>query len=82
MNRVVPADELPRATADLAERLAHGPTLAYGFAKQAVYASRDLSFEALLDLEARNQRVAGRSQDVKEGIRAFLEKTEPEFRGR
>jgi 2-(1,2-epoxy-1,2-dihydrophenyl)acetyl-CoA isomerase len=82
VNRVVAADELADATRELAERLARGPTLAYGFAKAAVYESANLPFESLLDFEARNQRVAGRSEDVKEGIRSFLERRKPEFRGR
>jgi 2-(1,2-epoxy-1,2-dihydrophenyl)acetyl-CoA isomerase len=82
VNRVVAPDALAEATSELAERLARGPTLAYGFAKQAVYQGANLSFDSLLDLEARNQRIAGRSHDVREGIRAFREKREPEFRGR
>jgi 2-(1,2-epoxy-1,2-dihydrophenyl)acetyl-CoA isomerase len=82
VNRVVPADDLADATRELAERLARGPTLAYGAAKAAVHASADLPFEALLDFEARNQRVVSRSDDVKEGIRSFLERRKPEFRGR
>ena len=82
VNRVVPADALASATRELAERLAQGPTLAYGFAKAAVYESANLPFPSLLDFEARNQRVAGRSHDVKEGIRSFLERRKPEFRGR
>ena len=82
VNHVVAPDALASATAELAGRLASGPTLAYGFAKQAVYESAELSFESLLDLEARNQKVAGSSRDAKEGIRAFLEKRKPEFRGR
>jgi 2-(1,2-epoxy-1,2-dihydrophenyl)acetyl-CoA isomerase len=82
VNRVVAADELADATHELADRLARGPTLAYGAAKAAVYESASLSFESLLDLEARNQRIVSRSEDVKEGIRAFLERRKPEFRGR
>jgi 2-(1,2-epoxy-1,2-dihydrophenyl)acetyl-CoA isomerase len=82
VNRVVPAAELSGATADLAGRLASGPTLAYGFAKAAVYEGANLSLESVLDLESRNQQVAGRSRDAKEGIQAFLEKRKPEFRGR
>ncbi|MFT5041911.1 MAG: 2-(1,2-epoxy-1,2-dihydrophenyl)acetyl-CoA isomerase [Hyphomicrobiaceae bacterium] len=82
VNRVVAADALADATSEFAERLAHGPTLAYGAAKDAVYAGESLSFEGLLDLEARNQKAVGRSEDVREGIRAFREKRKPEFRGR
>jgi 2-(1,2-epoxy-1,2-dihydrophenyl)acetyl-CoA isomerase len=82
VNRVVAADELTDATREIAERLARGPTLAHGAAKAAVYESANLPFESLLDFEARNQRVVSRSDDVKEGIRAFLERRKPEFRGR
>ena len=82
VNRVVAADALADATRELAERLARGPTLAYAAAKAAVYQGASLPFESLLDLEARNQRAVSRSEDVKEGIRAFLERRKPEFRGR
>ena len=82
VNQVVEPDALADATSELAERLAHGPTLAYGFAKEAVYEGANLPFDSLLDLEARNQKVAGRSDDVREGIRAFRERRKPEFRGR
>ncbi len=82
VNQVVAPDALADATSELAERLAHGPTLAYGFAKEAVYAGANLTFDSLLDLEARNQKVAGRSDDAREGVRAFRDKRKPGFRGR
>ena len=79
---VAAGDELANATSELAERLAQGPTLAYGFAKASVYQSASLPFESLLDLEARNQQIAGRSHDASEGVRAFIEGRKPKFRGR
>ena len=82
VNRVVAADALADATHELADRLAHGPPLAYAAAKAAVYESASLPFASLLDFEARNQRSVGRSADVDEGVRAFIEKRKPEFRGR
>ena len=82
VNRVVAAELLSAATDELAARLAGGPTMAYGFAKEAVYAGINLPFEGVLDLESRNQRLAMRSHDVREGIRAFREKRKPLFRGR
>jgi 2-(1,2-epoxy-1,2-dihydrophenyl)acetyl-CoA isomerase len=81
VNRVVPEGELEKATFELAERLASGAPLAYRAAKAAVYEGADLSLESVLDLEARNQKIVGRSRDVREGIKAFLEKRKPEFRG-
>ena len=82
VNQVVAADQLTDATCALAERLAQGPTLAHGFAKAAVYKGASLPFASLLDLEARNQQIAGRSHDAREGVRAFIERRKPEFRGR
>jgi 2-(1,2-epoxy-1,2-dihydrophenyl)acetyl-CoA isomerase len=82
VNRVVAADELASATAEWAGRLASGPPLAQRAAKAAVYQSQILPFENALDLEARNQRAISRSQDAREGVKAFLDKRKPEFRGR
>ena len=82
VNQVVPAAALGDTTRELAGRLARGPILAHGAAKAAVYESANLPFASLLDFEARNQRVVSRSEDVKDGIRAFLERRKPEFRGR
>lgn len=81
VNWVVPPDELANATSELADRFANGPTLAYGFAKAAVYEGANLSLKSTLDLETRNQQIAGRSHDAKEGIKSFIEKRKPEFRG-
>jgi len=82
VNWVVPADRLPAETQKLAERLAQGPTLAYGLAKAGLYQGLALSLEATLDLEARHQAIAARSQDRAEGAAAFREKRPPRFLGR
>jgi 2-(1,2-epoxy-1,2-dihydrophenyl)acetyl-CoA isomerase len=79
VNRVVAPEDLANATWELAARLARGPTIAYGLAKAAVYQAANLTLEHVLDFEARNQKIAGRSQDSREGIRAFLERREPRF---
>lgn len=82
VNRVVPAAQLATATQQLAERLAHGPTLAHGLAKTALYQGMHMTLEDVLNLEARNQSIAGRSQDREEGVTAFREKRQPHFIGR
>jgi 2-(1,2-epoxy-1,2-dihydrophenyl)acetyl-CoA isomerase len=82
VNWVVPATTLLEATQKLAERLAQGPTLAYGLAKTSLYQGLQMSLEEVLNMEARHQAVAGRSQDRVEGVTAFLEKRSPRFIGR
>lgn len=66
----------------LAVRLAAGPTRGLGLTKRAIHAAATHSFDEQLDLERDLQREAGRSADYAEGVAAFLEKRNPEFRGR
>jgi 2-(1,2-epoxy-1,2-dihydrophenyl)acetyl-CoA isomerase len=82
VNHVVSSAELESTAFEWADRLASGPPLAYRAAKAAVYEGRNLSLENALDLESRLQRLTARSQDSKEGVKAFLEKRKPEFHGR
>ena len=82
VNWVVPADRLQEETQKLAERLAQGPTLAYGLAKTGLYQGLAMSLEDALNMEARNQAIAARSQDRAEGAAAFREKRQPRFIGR
>ena len=82
VNWVKPAGDLQAETDTLADRLAQGPTLAYGMAKSALYQGLEMSLEDVLNLEARNQAIAGRSMDRAEGAAAFLEKRAPNFIGR
>ena len=82
VNHVVPADQLQAETQQLAERLGHGPTLAHGLAKTGVYQAMNMSLEDVLNMEARNQAIAGRSADRVEGAAAFREKRQPRFIGR
>jgi 2-(1,2-epoxy-1,2-dihydrophenyl)acetyl-CoA isomerase len=82
VNRVVPAEQLEQETLKLAERLAQGPTVAYGLAKTGLYQGLGMSLEDLLNMEARNQAIAARTPDRAEGVAAFREKRPPRFTGR
>jgi 2-(1,2-epoxy-1,2-dihydrophenyl)acetyl-CoA isomerase len=73
---------LGQRAAELAGRLAKGPTLALGLAKRALRASFANGLEEQLALEARLQGEAGRSRDFLEGVAAFLDKREAVFEGR
>ncbi len=80
--RAVDDDALLDEAAALAAKLAAGPTQAYARIKQAIHAAEQNTLSAQLDLERDLQREAGRTDDYREGVRAFLEKRPPRFSGR
>ncbi len=82
VNRVVPGDQLPEITAAWARRLADGPTLAYGLTKRAMNQGWNMTLDEALEYEAHLQEVAGRSEDNREGIAAFIDKRAARFNGR
>ena len=82
VNRVVPHDELMAQTKEWAARLAAGPTRAYGLIKRGVNRALALDLEGALEYEAHLQEVAGRTEDHREGVAAFLAKRTPQYMGR
>jgi len=82
VSEVVEADSLAERTAELAASLAVMPTRAIGMTKRLFAAAPTNTFEEQLELEAQLQSAATQSEDFREGVAAFLEKREPDFKGR
>jgi 2-(1,2-epoxy-1,2-dihydrophenyl)acetyl-CoA isomerase len=81
IHRIVADDMLEREAMSLAQRLAAGPTRAYGAIRRQLLAGYESDYAAAMALEAENQRAMRDTADASEGGRAFLEKRAPVFRG-
>jgi 2-(1,2-epoxy-1,2-dihydrophenyl)acetyl-CoA isomerase len=82
VNRVVADARLEEETMALASRLARGPRVAYRYMKRNMNAAESASLKEMLDLEAWNHTRTGMTEDHREAARAFVEKREPQFKGR
>lgn len=82
VNRAVPAEGLDAAVGEMVARLASRPPMGLAFTKRALYAGLDRAWDAELDFELLAQVRCILTEDYEEGRRAFLEKREPQFRGR
>lgn len=79
---VVEDAELKTKVTELAERLAKQPTFGLSLIKKAIHQSSNNTFDEQVLLERDLQRIAGRSKDYREGVQAFMNKREPNFKGR
>ncbi len=82
VTRVVAPDQLESTAREWANRLANGPTVAIGFSKRLLHRSLDCDLETCLEEEALAQAIVTQSEDLREGVQAFLERRTPQFKGR
>jgi 2-(1,2-epoxy-1,2-dihydrophenyl)acetyl-CoA isomerase len=82
ISRVVEDDELEVEGIALATRLAQGPTVAYGLLRRLARDAEQLKLTDALIAERIAQREAGRTQDFRGAVMAFLQKQKPTFEGR
>ncbi len=81
VNFVVPTADLAARTTALAERLATGPTRAYGRIKRLLRESLDRDLPAQMDAERAAFHQSMKTTDFAEGIAAFLGKRKPNYTG-
>jgi enoyl-CoA hydratase len=82
VNRVVPEGEALNAARELAQEIASNGPVAVMHAKAAANKAQDLDLESGLDYEADQFALLFATEDAREGMGAFVEKREAEFKGR
>jgi enoyl-CoA hydratase/carnithine racemase len=82
VNRVVPAGEFDAAVAEWAGRLAKKSPVLMRLGKDAMHRQMDMPFAEALEYLHHNLTLAFSTEDIQEGVRAFFEKREPEWKGR
>lgn len=81
VNRVVAPEVVEEEAMELAKRLANQAPIALRLIKEAVNAAVDQPLEIGMQIERKNFYLAFDSQDQKEGMKAFVEKRRPTFKG-
>jgi 2-(1,2-epoxy-1,2-dihydrophenyl)acetyl-CoA isomerase len=81
INRLVSDDDVMPTALGLAKALGAGPTKSLAMIRRMAWSAADASFEEAMATERNNQRIAGATQDHREGVAAFLGKRAPNFTG-
>jgi enoyl-CoA hydratase/carnithine racemase len=82
VNRVVPDDDVAKATRELLSRATRGSALSKAIGKRAFYQQVDLDIDRAYDLATEVMASSSQTEDGREGVRAFLEKRKARFSGR
>ncbi|SRR5579883_717582 len=82
VNKVVPVEFYLEEAQRLARTIAEQPPVAVRLAKEAVLKSFDTTIEMGLEYERKNFYLLFASEDMREGMAAFIEKRKPEWKGK
>jgi enoyl-CoA hydratase/carnithine racemase len=81
-NKVVPAGEFDRAVEEWASKLAAKSPALMRLGHDAIYRQQDMAFEDALEYLRSQLSLTFSTDDIQEGVKAFFEKREPEWKGR
>ncbi len=82
VNRVVPPEEFEDTVKSYADRLAAKSPVMMKLGKDAMFRQQDMAFADALDFLRSQLTIAFTTEDIQEGVRAFFEKRDPDWRGR
>jgi 2-(1,2-epoxy-1,2-dihydrophenyl)acetyl-CoA isomerase len=82
VTHVVPDNELIAQARAIAVQLAAGPTRAYGISKRLLHSGWTETLETQMENESQAIANSARTADASEGIKAFLEKRPPKYKGK
>ncbi len=82
VNRVAPADEFDALVDEWAQKLAGKSPALMKLGKDAIFRQQDMAFDDAIAFLRSQLTIAFSTDDIQEGVKAFFEKRQPEFKGR